>query len=42
MKRTVVFLASLFILALAATSCSTSKDCPAYGEAQHHQKSSRR
>jgi len=42
MKRTAVFLISLFILALVATSCSTSKDCPAYGEAQTYQKSSRR
>lgn len=42
MKRTAVFLVSLFILAIVATSCSTSKDCAAYGEAQNYQKSSRR
>lgn|GEM_PF-5674445 len=42
MKRMVIFLASLFILALAASSCSTSKDCPAYGEAQYYQQSNRR
>lgn len=38
MKRTALFLASLFILALAISSCTTTKDCPAYGEAQKHQK----
>jgi len=38
MKRTIFFLAGLFILALASSSCSTSKDCPAYGETQKHQK----
>jgi len=42
MKRTLIFLVSLFILALASTSCSSSKECPAYGEAQFYQKSNSR
>lgn len=42
MKRTAVFLISLFILSIVATSCSTSKDCAAYGESRNYQKSSLR
>lgn len=41
MKRLSLFLAGLFIIALIASSCASSRNCPAYGETKQYQKSYR-
>jgi archaellum component FlaG (FlaF/FlaG flagellin family) len=37
MKKLVVFIAAVIFLAIVASSCSSSVDCPAYGEVQRYQ-----
>jgi hypothetical protein len=37
MKKLVVFIAALILLAIVASSCRSSVDCPAYGEVQKYQ-----
>lgn len=41
MKRLSLYLAGLFIIALIASSCASSRNCPAYGETKQYQKSYR-
>jgi hypothetical protein len=37
MKKLVVFIAAIIFLAIVASSCRSSVDCPAYGEVHRYQ-----
>lgn len=37
MKKLVVIIAALILLAIVAASCTSSTDCPAYGEVHKYQ-----
>ena len=37
LKKLAIFIAALILLAVVASSCRTSTDCPAYGEVHKYQ-----
>ncbi len=37
MKKGVIIIALLFVMALAFTSCKSTQNCPAYGQAEVEQ-----